>query len=91
MIHNQVVLSGMIKHQEERKKLKSWQAVKKGRLWEETKDARLLSINLYQMETVLEEKLERTLRKLLSVIIEACEVSCLKYLRINTKCIKVIE
>jgi hypothetical protein len=42
------------------------------------RDARLLSINLHQTETVLEEKLERTLHKLLSVSIEACQVSCLK-------------
>lgn len=78
MIHNHVVQLGMRKHQEERKKLKSWQAVKKGRLWEEKSDARLLSINLYQTETVLEEKLEHMLHKLLSVSIEACQVSCLK-------------
>jgi len=78
MIHNQVVQSGMRKHQEERKELKSWQAVKKGRLQEEKRDARLLSINLYQMETVLEEKLEHKLHKLLSVSIEACQISCLK-------------
>jgi hypothetical protein len=38
MIHNQVVQPGMRKHQEERKELKSWQAVKKGRLWEEKRD-----------------------------------------------------
>jgi hypothetical protein len=68
----------MRKHQEERKELKSWQAVKKGRLWEKKRDARLLSINLYQMETVLEEKLELLLLKLLSVSIEACQISCLK-------------
>jgi len=77
MIHNQVVQPGVRKHQEERKELKSWQAVKKGRLWEEKRDAILLSINLYQMETVLEEKLEHMLHKL-SVSIEACQVSCLK-------------
>jgi len=57
MIHNQVVQPGMRKHQEEMKKLKSWQAVKNCQLWEEMRDARLLSINLHQTETVLEEKL----------------------------------
>jgi hypothetical protein len=51
MIHNQVVQPGKRKHQEEGKELKSWQAVKKGRLLEEKRDARLLSINLYHMET----------------------------------------
>jgi hypothetical protein len=86
MIHNQVVQPGMTKHQEERRELKSWQAVKEGKLWEGKRDARL-----YQIETVLEEKLEHMLHKLLSVSIEACQVSCLKYLWINTKCFKVIE
>jgi hypothetical protein len=78
MIYNQVVQPGMRKHQEEMKELKSWQAVKKDGLWEEKRDARLLSINLYQVETVLEEKLEHTSHKLLSISTEACRVSCLK-------------
>jgi hypothetical protein len=81
----------MWKHQEERKELKSWQALKTGRLWEEQRDSRLLSINLYHMETVLEEKLEHVVHKLLSVSIGACQVSCLKLLWIHTRCIKVIE
>jgi hypothetical protein len=60
------------------KRGESWQAVKKGRLREEKRDGRLLSINQYQMETVLEKKLEHKLHKLLSVSIEACQISCLK-------------
>ena len=78
MIHNQVVQGGMRKYQEERNELKSWLAVKKGRLYEEKRDARLMSINLYQMETVLEETLEHMLHKLFLVSIEACQVSSLK-------------
>jgi hypothetical protein len=91
VIHNAVIRPGTWKHQEERKVLKSWQAPKTARLWVEKRDSRLVSINLCHMETVLEEKLEHVVYKLLSVNIGACQVSCLKLLWIHTRCIKVVE
>jgi hypothetical protein len=53
----------MQKHQGEREELKSWQEIRKDRLWEAKRK---------------EGKQEHTVHKLLSVIIEACRVSCLK-------------